>query len=217
MKYQGIIFDFNGVLVWDTHLHEQAWIDFARDVREAPLSVEEVRTHIQGRKNKCILEYLLKRAVTGEELKQLALRKESIYQKLCLENPRDFRLSPGAVDLLEYLVENGIPHTIATASEKVNLDFFIKHLHLGKWFDLSKIVYDNGTFPSKAEMYSQAAKNLNLAPEKCMVIEDSKSGIQGAVVAGIGKIVALGSKEMLKVEGVNQVISSLEEILELAR
>lgn len=33
-QVKGIIFDFNGVLLWDSHLHEIAWNDFARGFEE---------------------------------------------------------------------------------------------------------------------------------------------------------------------------------------
>ena len=42
MKYKGIIFDFNGVLLWDSHLHEKAWGDFSKILRGHPLSSEEI-------------------------------------------------------------------------------------------------------------------------------------------------------------------------------
>lgn len=216
MKYKGIIFDFNGVLFWDSHLHEQAWGEFSKAKRGAPLSSDEILDHIHGKPNKHILEYLFKRPIESEELHDLSSHKENAYQQLCLDNEDDFCLSEGAVELLDYLVKKNVPRTIATASVKSNLDFFIKHLHLDRWFDLSKIVYDNGTFHSKLEMFIQAAKNLNLPPESCVVIEDSKSGIIAASQAKIGKIIALGSEEnhpmLLNLPGVSETVTSLSQI-----
>lgn len=58
-KYSGIIFDFNGVLLWDTHLHEQVWRDYSRTLRGTPLSQEEIRHHVHGRPNQYIIEYLI--------------------------------------------------------------------------------------------------------------------------------------------------------------
>ena len=216
MKFKGIIFDFNGVLLWDSHLHEKAWMDFSKDLRGFSLSTDEIVSHVEGRTNKSILEYLLKRPISTEELRTLAGQKESKYQSLCLQNADDFHLSPGAVDLLDFLVENIIPHTIATASEKENLDFFLKHLNLDQWFDITKIVFDDGTFAGKREMYIQAAKNIDLQPGQCIAIEDSKSGIKAAYNANIGKIVALGPKgrhEFLRsLPGVSETIISLNQI-----
>ncbi len=215
MKYKGIIFDFNGVLLWDSHLHEKAWGDFSENLRGDSLSSEEIFGNVHGRTNKSVLEYILNRAISSHELSTLSRQKESLYQKLCLMNPDEFQLSPGAIDLLNFLVNNAIPHTIATASDENNLKFFIKHLKLDTWFNPSEIVHDDGSFSGKLDMFLKAAKNLKLVPEQCIVIEDSKSGICAAHKAKIGKIIGFGPKEkhdlLLSLEGVSSVISSLDQ------
>jgi beta-phosphoglucomutase-like phosphatase (HAD superfamily) len=49
-----------------------------------------------------------------------------------------------------------------------------------------------------------------------VVIEDSRSGIQAAINAGIGHVIALGPltkhSELHQIEGVDQVIESLLEV-----
>lgn len=215
MKYKGIIFDFNGVLLWDSHLHEKAWKEISQLLRGSCFSSEEILIHVHGKTNRYILEYLLGRSITPQELSELSAKKESLYQNLCLENALEFRLSPGAIELLEFILENNIPHTIATASDGNNLRFFIEHLNLSKWFDVSKIVYDDGSFSGKREMYSKAAGNLRLLPQECVVIEDAHSGIKAAHQANIGKIIALGPQEkhdtLICLEGVSEAIISLEQ------
>lgn len=219
LKYKGIIFDFNGVLLWDSHLHEKAWGDFSKALKGISLSPEEILEHVHGRTNKSVLEYILNRSITSQELITLSSQKESIYQKLCLQNPEEFKLSPGAIDLLSFLVKNDIPRTIATASDGNNLKFFIEHLKLDTWFNTSDIVYDDGSFPGKLEMFLKAAKNLKLLPEHCIVIEDSKSGIYGAHKAKIGKIIGFGPKEshdlLLSLEGVTDTIAALDQFEKL--
>lgn len=213
MKYKGIIFDFNGVLLWDTHFHEKAWEEMAKMVRGPSLSSEEIHIHVHGRTNKTILEHLLSRSITNKELSDLSAQKESSYQSMCLQNSTEFKLSPGAIELLEFVMKNNVPYTIATASDGNNLDFFFKHLGLEKWFNRANIVYDDGSFVGKREMYVKAAKNLSLLPEECIVIEDAQAGIIAAQQAKIGKIVALGPKEkhnlFLQIEGISEIITSL--------
>jgi beta-phosphoglucomutase-like phosphatase (HAD superfamily) len=217
-KYSGIIFDFNGVLLWDTHLHEQVWRDYSRTLRGTPLSQEEIRHHMHGRPNQYIIEYLIGNTLSPSEAYTLIQEKESKYRLLCLERPEEFTLSPGAIDLLDFLVEHSIPHTIATASEHSNVRFFIEHLQLEKWFEIEKIVLDDGTLPGKPEpdIYLRAAENIGISPSNCVVVEDSVSGICAAKRAGIGKIYALGPKEkheeLQALEGTSEVISHLGEI-----
>jgi beta-phosphoglucomutase len=147
MKFKGIIFDFNGVLLWDSHLHVQAWQQFALKLRGYEFDNNELSIHVHGRTNSHILSYLTGRVLQNQELNELIQMKETVYRSLCLSQGKLFALSPGATDLLNFLVKSNIPRTIATASEKTNLDFFITHLSLKQWFDINLIVYDDGELP----------------------------------------------------------------------
>lgn len=135
------------------------------------------------------------------------------------------QLSPYYVDELttapreiDIIASRRIPHTIATASEKTNVLFFFEHLQLDKWFDVEKVVYDDGTLPGKPapDIYLRVAQKLGLNPNDCIVVEDAQSGIKSAESAGIGKIVALGPQErhtqLLQLKGVDEVISNLSEL-----
>lgn len=212
MKYRGIIFDFNGVLLWDSHLHIQAWLELSEALRGSPFCQDELDLHMHGKSNKYIFEYLLRRPVHSQELPKLCDLKEGRYRELCMQNPQDFLLSPGAIELLESLIEKHIPYTIATFSPKENLDFFIEHLNLTTWFDPKKIVYDDGSHVDKSTMYQLAAVHLCLEPHHCIAIEDSSFGIGGAVRANMGKVIGLGPQEThstLYSFGVHAAITSL--------
>jgi beta-phosphoglucomutase-like phosphatase (HAD superfamily) len=192
-RLEGVVFDFNGVLWWDNALQEQAWRDFSADFRGYALSDEEMAVHVHGRNNHHTLSYLSGRALSAQEAAQLSEKKEAGYQRLCLEQGQAFRLSTGAISLLDFLVSKNIPHTIATASGKANVDFFIKHLELARWFDTQLIVYDDGSMAGKPapDYFLAAAGKLGLDARSCIVIEDSLSGLQGAQAAGIGYVYAL--------------------------
>lgn len=215
MSSSGIIFDFNGVLLWDAPLHEAAWQEMAQAARGRPMSRVELDHEMHGRTNAHIWSYLLARPVAATELAMLTDRKESRYRELCLAHPELFRLSPGAVDFLDWLVAHEIPRGIATSSERSNLDFFIEHLALARWFDPACLVYDDGTLPGKPEpdFYLRAAERLGLPPAHCIVVEDAISGIAAAHAAGIGRIVALGPQathaRLRSQPGVSLAIASL--------
>ena len=218
MTFQSIIFDFNGVLWWDGHLQERSWKQFAAQVLGVTLSNEQIAAHVHGRTNQHTFEYLTGRPVRGAELAQLTHQKETIYRQLCLDQGAGFRLSPGAIEFLDFLAVHRVARTIATASERVNLSFFVEHLGLDKWFDVARIVYDDGSRPGKPapDIYLQAARNLYLEPAQCVVIEDSRSGIQAAHAAGIGHIIALGPAHafdrLLQLQGVEGAVGSLDQL-----
>jgi len=216
--YQGIIFDFNGVLFWDSSLHERAWWEFSTILRGFPLTDEEITHQVHGRNNRHIIQYCLGNRFQTDTWQVLSHQKEKIYQQYVLAEKENYPLSPGAVELLDFLVAHNIPHNIATASEKENVDFYIEHLELARWFNLEKIVYDDGTIRGKPapDMYLKAARNINLPPERCIVIEDSVSGLEAARAAGIGYRIALGPVEkhpqLQALEGVSQVIEHLGQV-----
>jgi len=223
MKAKAIIFDFNGVLFWDSHLHENAWAQYSKKIRGTALSSEEMVHHVHGRTNKDILEYLLGNAPTAEDLKTHTEGKESIYRQLCLAKPEEFRLAPGAVELLDYLKAKNISRTIATSSEIGNLTFFWENLGLENWFNKDTVAYDDGHMAGKPapDIYLRAVKNMQLPASHCLVVEDSVSGIASAHNAGISEIVAIGSAgthpTLAQTPGVTIVISDFFELLELLR
>lgn len=217
MKYKGIIFDYNGTLFFDSKKHYDAWKLFSKQLRGYEFSDDEMRNHMFGRTNEDIISYAIGKKPDRELCQKLAKEKESLYRQMCLKDRENFHFAPYATDFLDFLCKKNIPHTIATMSEKDNVDFYIKEMNLPKWFDVSKIVYDDGTIPGKPapDIYLKAAKNLNLLPEQCIVVEDAVSGIKAAKNAGIGYIVAIASlesKELYKnMSEVNEIISDYSQ------
>lgn len=192
---KGYIFDFNGTLFWDSAYHEQAWQILAMKIRSKPISEEEIRTHLHGRPNSDVFGYLYKRKLSSPELRSVSEEKEIIYRSICQSLNGGFRLADGAAELLNTLKNKQIPMTIATSSEYENLQLFIRQFDLSRWFDLEKIIYDNGTFKGKPapDIFLLAAEKLNISPSECTVFEDSFSGIRAAISAGIGRIVYVNS------------------------
>lgn len=218
MKYKGLIFDFNGVLLWDNALQEEVWNHMSLKLRNKPFSKSEMDKHMHGVINKNVFEYLLSRLLSQKEAEQLTEEKERMAREMFLERKDLLILSPGTVELLNFLKEREISRTIATSSPKMNVDFFVEHLYLKRWFEVEKIMCDDGTFPGKPspDIYLKAAQKLALDPKDCVVIEDAQAGIQAARAAGIGYVIALGSIEkhdlLRQIEGVKEVVTNLGEV-----
>lgn len=213
MTFDGIIFDFNGVLLWDTPLHDRSWNQFAESVRGTPFTPHELTTLVHGRPGPDTLAYLFGRPLPPTEADHHIEQKEIIYRQMCLALGDDFQLSPGAVALLDWLVARDIPHAIATSSGKGNVDFFVRHLDLGRWFPPARIIYDDGSMAGKPapDIYLRAAAVLNIPPARCVVVEDSLSGMEAAVAAGTGHVVALADHTP-PLPGIDRVIANLGEL-----
>ena len=214
----GIIFDFNGTLFFDSHLHYDAWRIFSKRLRGYSFSDEEMQKYMFGRTNADIIEYAIGKKPESELVEKLAKEKETLYRNECLKNREILKLAPGAEKFLDWLKENNIPRTIATMSEWDNVAFYIDVFKLSNWFDLDKIVYSNGKIPGKPapDIYQIAAKNIGLPIEECIVVEDAISGINSAKAAGAGRIIAISSEEPVeyyqKISGISQIIKNFDEI-----
>ena len=167
-NFKGIIFDFNGTLYWDSHLHKQAWREYSKILRGTMFSDEEMVKYMFGRTNEQIIRYAIGKQPTPEMVAEYGDEKEELYRQMCLKDKEHFHLAKGAVEFLDFLKENGIPRTIATMSDKTNVDFFIEHFHLEKWFEIEKIVYSDGIIPGKPapDIYQIAAEKLGLQPKE---------------------------------------------------
>ena len=222
MSYNGIIFDFNGTLFWDSELHMEAWREFSRRLRGTPFSDEEMLKYMFGRTNEDIIAYAIGKRPSPALVEKFAVEKEQVYRDMCKRHPEIFKLAPFAEEFLNYLKESNIPRTIATMSEKDNVDFYIKEFHLEKWFDVEKIVYSDGIIPGKPapDIYLIAAKRLGLDPKNCIVVEDAISGINAAKNAGIGKVVAIASMEnpdFYSDLGVDLIITDFKDYKEILK
>ena len=221
-KAKAIFFDFNGTMVFDDVEHKLAWDHFSMKYRGKPVAKEEME-QAHGRPNKQIIQLILG-DMSESESEKLSSEKEAMYREVCRSEGKDYHLVFGLEELLEEAKQQGILMTIASASIKPNIDFFVEHFQLDRFFDPAKIVYDDGTHADKTTMYQKAAQAIGVKLEDCLIFEDSLSGIQSAIKCNPAKLIAVsGSNKSLNYQSfpqVKQVIfdyrkHSLEELLSL--
>lgn len=214
--YKGVIFDFNGTLFWDNDKHILAWGEISKILRGRGITEEELLEHFNGVPNQKIVSYLLGREGNAEELKKYSELKEEFYRKFCLEDQERFHLVEGAIDFFAYLKENGIPFTIASASIKANIDFFVTEFGLAQWMKQEDIVYDDGSYENKVAMFQEAAQNLGVDIKECMIVEDSVSGIHSGYIAGCRNIIVMDSsgkaEEYKTMPGVVKIIHNFSNL-----
>ena len=193
MSSYGVLLDFNGTLFFDSHYHELAWKQISKELRGYELSEEELREYMNGKNNAKVIEYIMGKAIDDEENKRYSFKKEALYRKQCLNHPETFHLASGVEACLDGLITRQIPFTIASASIKENIDFFVESFHLDRWLDPSLIVYDDGSYPDKVAMFQEGARRIGVDIHDCIVVEDSISGIRFAHACEVAKIIAMDS------------------------
>lgn len=206
---RGVLFDFNGTMVFDSPEHKKAWDAFSQKYRNCSITDEEM-DQMHGRTNKKILELLLNGSITDEESEKFSKDKEALYREICRSEGDEYHLVDGLEDVLDELKRRNIPMTICSASIKDNIDFFIDIFRLDRWFDPTDIVYDDGTHINKISMFEKGAGIIHVPLKECLIIEDSLSGIRYAHEAGAAHITAITTPEKVdeykQLAGVNDII-----------
>ena len=210
MRYNGVIFDFNGTLLFDDPYHDIAWGKVAREVCGQDVDGHELVSKYSGYPNIEILRDISGDTLTDEQLEYYSLRKEALYREIVRSVPGGASLVPGAEELFDYLKEHRIPCVIASASIIQNIEFFVETFHLDRWFDMDHIVYDDNSYKNKEMMFREALRRIG-ADENILIFEDSLSGISGA--ANVGASVVAIRKESLEsfYEKIPQIIDVVED------
>ncbi|MGN1343530.1 MAG: HAD family hydrolase [Traorella sp.] len=190
---KGIIFDFNGTLFEDSDIHVDVWIRFFKEKLGYDMSEEEFFRRIHGRDNNQIIQDMFHLSDL-EEIHRLSEEKEALYRAIC--RSKDISLVKGAESFFEKCQQKKIPFTIATGSNRSNVDFYFEVFHLDKWFDYHHIILDDGYLPGKPNptIYLKACEMIQIPCEKCLVIEDSLAGVKAAKGAHIKEIYVISHK-----------------------
>lgn len=211
---KGVLFDFNGTMVFDGPMHKEAWNHFSLTYRKRAIRDEEL-DQLHGRTNKEIIKILLGNEIDEKRSEELSKAKEAIYRECSRNNP-NYHLVDGLEEVLNFLKEKNIPMTICSASIKDNIDFFIEYFQLTRWFAKEDIVYDDGSHLNKITMFQEGANNIHVPLHECLVFEDSLSGISFAQQCHVHKIVAITTpekvKEYKKIKGVDEIIFDFKGI-----
>ena len=186
MKFKGILFDLDGVLVHTDKLHYRAWKKIADEC--GILFNEEINNLLRGVSRMESLEIILRNyhgpALSQKEKEALAEEKNNYYkEELKSMTPDDVTVE--VRETLAALKAAGI------GSSSKNTKFILKRVGLDDVFD----AVSDGTNITKSkpdpEVFLKAAEYIALAPEDCLVVEDAVAGIEaakrgGMKAAGIG-------------------------------
>lgn len=185
---RGIIFDLDGVLVSTDELHYRAWKRLAEELGITGFTKEDNRRQ-RGISRMASLEIVLEKSdktYSEEEKMELAERKNNYYLEL-LESMDDSAVLEGVKEVLQKLKSKGVLLAIGSASK--NAPIILEKTGLMPYLDKISCGLDTTKSKPDPEVFLVAAKKLELAPEECLVVEDSAAGIEAAKA---GKMASLG-------------------------
>ena len=178
-EFDGYIFDCDGTLADTMPLHFRAW---TRIVRELGGSFSEESFYQTGGKPTVqILEMLRdEHGLRVDDLQKVAERKEEYFLELIHE-----------VKPIDAVVEiarrwSGIkPLAVASGGFHRQIELTLDALGIRSLFTAVVCVEDYARGKPFPDPFLEAARRLKVAPEDCVVFEDSILGVQAAAAAGM--------------------------------
>ena len=104
-------------------------------------------------------------------------------------------IKKGLYDLLDYLNQSTIKKAVATSTSRKRALDLLKMANIDKCFDYILCGDEIERSKPDPEIYIKVSDKLACSPEKCLVLEDSETGITAAYLAGMLPIMIPDMKE----------------------
>lgn len=194
MKYKGLLFDLDGVLVDTAKYHFLAWKQMADRLGIA--FTEEDNERLKGVSRMRSFEIILEIGgmdMPQEEKECRCQEKNAVYVEFIQNMPKE-ELFPG---VREFLIDaRSKNYKIALGSASKNSAMILNRLEITDLFD----AIIDGTKVSRAkpdpEVFLKGAQELGLAPGECIVFEDAVAGVQAAHIGGMAAV-GIGTADRL--------------------
>lgn len=211
MKFNGVIFDLDGVICFTDEYHYLAWKAMADDM--GVYFDREINNRLRGVSRMASLEIILERydgpALSDEEKTALAEKKNNIYRELLGRmTPADLPVE--VKETLDGLRAAGLKLAIGSSSK--NAPFILERIGLAGYFDA--VSDGNNITRSKPDpqVFTLAAEFLGLAPEQCLVVEDAVAGAEAGHAGGFA-VACVGDAAQEKAGDYN--MDSIRQLMEL--
>lgn len=119
---------------------------------------------------------------------------------------------PGAQELIERLVGDGVPHAVGSSSGHAWVEQVLTNLGVRHHFEVIVGGDDVQHGKPSPDIFLRCAEQLSVLPERCAVIEDSANGVLAARRAGMTAIgLRTAATATLALEGCLAVVDSFHE------
>jgi len=201
---KGLLFDLDGTLVQTEALKAKSYAEAAVKLNPklAEQAVIEAFKDVVGQSREVVSDTLMKRFgledVARKKMETYGVDnpwqayaevRMEIYNALIADpNVIDEHLCRHNIRLLKWAKEKGFALALATQSHREQADKILEMLKLTEYFAFVATREDVKNPKPDPEIYFLLAKKLEIAPEESLVIEDSATGVESALAAGMGCI-----------------------------
>lgn len=176
---QGVLFDMDGILFDTERIYAEIEIEMLTKMGHTVPS--DLYTKICGANAVQVRQVFLQAFGQDFDYTQFA---EDLHAEVERQNHTGMPKMPGVDDTLAYLKQNGYTMAIASSSgrpivlrnlQRGNIQHYFSAIITGDMIQNSKPAPD---------IFMAAAKELGLAPQNCLAVEDSINGVNSALAAG---------------------------------
>lgn len=170
------LFDMDGLLLDTEPITIQAKVEEGKKI--GLLIQEEMVKHTIGMSQKHVDAYFT--SLFGERYQHEYFKKKRQEYLFAYMEKHGLPIKKGALSLLSFLKEEGVPMAIVTSSSREIVEQYQKYHSLFSYFD--KIITGDEVKEGKPhpDVYLHAAEVMQVKAEECIVFEDSKNGVLSA-------------------------------------
>lgn len=183
MSYDLVIFDCDGTLVDTEYLNLLATTQVLAEEGLEQFDLAYGYKHFLGYKFQDSLDRIA--ADTGYAFPPDMSRR--YIEKVQALAPLHFKPVEGALELVRFVRERGVQICVASNGEKKNVLTSVKMAELDTLFPAGSVFAASDVeIPKPApDLFLHAAHKTGVAPDRCLVIEDSRVGVQAGKAAGM--------------------------------
>ncbi|MEU9230730.1 HAD family hydrolase [Streptomyces massasporeus] len=211
MRYDLVIFDNDGVLVDSEPISNRLLAAYLTELGH-PTSYEESIRDYMGSAMHRIHELVLER--TGQRLPEEF--DDVFHTRVFTAFEQELVAVAGASEVLEKLAADGMPYCVASSGSHERIRVGHRTTGLDRWFGEERIFssQDVGRGKPAPDLFLYAAERMGVAPQRCVVVEDSPLGVQAAVAAGMDVYGFTAMTPAEKLTGATRLFSDMGELLD---
>ena len=181
MGKKAVIFDMDGV-IFDT---EKVYLDIWIEVFEkyGYKMTKELYVNVMGTGRKNVIKTFLENF--GDDLPIEKMYEEKDNQLFYIIENQGIPLKKGVKELFSMLKEKNYKIALATSAKRDRVEKQIKDKWLKESFDAIVCGDDVEKGKPSPDIFLKAAKEIDVEPENCFVVEDSPAGIKAAFSGGM--------------------------------
>ncbi len=195
LMLKALLFDLDGTLADTNSVHRVTWAEALRPYGY-DVTWDFYREYITGRVTTEIVADLLP-GFSAEEGREIIENKEADFR----ERAVTLKPLPGLLDFVEKGREKGMKIALVTNAPKENASTVLRVLGLDDAFDPVILADEVGSGKPDPAPYNAALEALGVSAEEAVAFEDSASGIDSSVAAGIATVGIASTQDPEELEG----------------